>query len=77
MSDWFNKIKYQDYDVIISNPPYVEAREMESNRNLAYEPKIALYGGKINLTRFRWLVCVSKYFEFLEIGSIPSISYSL
>ncbi|MEE2684061.1 MAG: peptide chain release factor N(5)-glutamine methyltransferase [Pseudomonadota bacterium] len=73
MSDWFNKIKYQDYDVIISNPPYVEAREMESNRNLAYEPKIALYGGKDGLSEIKLIIKES--FFYLKGGGCLIIEH--
>ena len=42
------------YDLIISNPPYVEADEMETLQpELAYEPDTALYGGEDGLMFYR------------------------
>jgi len=41
-SDFFNNIKDKDYDVIISNPPYVMEDEPLS-KTVLYEPHIALY----------------------------------
>ncbi len=35
----------QKFDIIISNPPYI-AEDAPLERNLAYEPDIALFGGK-------------------------------
>lgn len=39
-SDWFNNVTGK-FDVIISNPPYIEHNDSHLN-NLQYEPKIAL-----------------------------------
>ena len=66
ISNWFNDIEYHDYDLIISNPPYVEAREIESNRDLAYEPKIALCGGEDGLSELKLIIKES--FFYLKDG---------
>ncbi len=36
----------EDFDIIISNPPYI-SNYFEIEKNLTYEPKRALFGGKI------------------------------
>jgi len=41
-SDLFNNIKNRKFDIIISNPPYLESDEKADNE---YEPEIALYKG--------------------------------
>lgn len=41
-SDLFNNIKEKNFDIIISNPPYVMTEE-ELPKNVKYEPKLALY----------------------------------
>ena len=73
VSDWFKKVKYNNYDLIISNPPYVEERALEFNNNLKYEPRLALYGGKtglnsLNLIKAKFVFCVRDlFFLFFEI----------
>lgn len=44
-SDVFEKIDGK-YDVIFANPPYVEDRYVQMSKDLYFEPKIALLGGK-------------------------------
>lgn len=41
-SNLFENIKYNDFDIIISNPPYVMENE-ELPKNVTYEPSLALY----------------------------------
>lgn len=36
----------EDIDILVSNPPYIRANEV-LEKNLAYEPDIALFGGEI------------------------------
>lgn len=44
------------YDLIACNPPYLTAAEMEScQRELTFEPALALYGGEDGLTFYRRL----------------------
>ena len=46
LSNWFEKVEAQ-YDIIISNPPYIEENERSimAPETLAYEPSLALFGG--------------------------------
>ncbi len=49
-SDLFSKIEGENYDGIVSNPPYVTSLEMNSlEKNVKREPFIALYGGEDGL----------------------------
>ncbi|MCH2191308.1 MAG: peptide chain release factor N(5)-glutamine methyltransferase [Gammaproteobacteria bacterium] len=43
VSDWFNNIKEQKFDLIASNPPYIEAKDPHLERgDLRFEPNTAL-----------------------------------
>ncbi len=47
----------EQFDLIISNPPYVEADEMESLQpEVGYEPDTALYGGEDGLMFYRAII---------------------
>ena len=53
-------------DLIISNPPYIKSEELPSlQREVGFEPKTALDGGKDGLMFYRaicdrWLPCCKK-----------------
>lgn len=58
LSDWFAGITDQTFDLIVSNPPYISAEEMQ---NLDpdvqnWEPKIALTSGGDGLESYRILI---------------------
>jgi len=46
LSNWFENVSGR-YDIIISNPPYIEENErsMMAPETLIYEPRLALFGG--------------------------------
>lgn len=53
-SDWLQTVGGH-YDLIISNPPYIDAKAMGqlSDEVLDYDPRIALYGGEDGLDPYR------------------------
>ncbi len=52
-SNWFEKIPLEQYDIIVSNPPYIRLDEEIEQIVKDNEPAIALYGGKDGLTCYR------------------------
>ena len=52
--DWYAAVSDR-YDVIVSNPPYVEADDPHLDA-LGYEPRVALVGGSDGLAAFRVIV---------------------
>ena len=72
--DWIDIDK--DYDVIVSNPPYLTISEYKniSKEIINYEPEIALIGGKDGLSCYRKLankfpkITHSNSLCFIEIG---------
>jgi len=45
---------YRDFDIIVSNPPYLTAAEMAGlQKEVAYEPEMALFGGDDGLEMYR------------------------
>lgn len=75
-SDLFDAIPKQKFDVIVSNPPYVDAEDMaELSEEFRYEPEIGLAAGSDGLTLVdRMLVQAHAYLNdhaalFIEVGN--------
>lgn len=74
-SDMFENIEEKDFDIIVSNPPYIKTSVISTLSNeVKNEPHIALDGGKDGL-KFYNIICekAEKYMNrngiiFLEIG---------
>ncbi len=53
-SNLFNKIKDKKFDIIVSNPPYIETETIKRlSKDVQNEPRIALDGGKDGLDFYR------------------------
>ncbi|MCE3255075.1 MAG: prmC [Rickettsiaceae bacterium] len=75
-SDWFEDLKIRDFDLIISNPPYIKTSEIshlqEEVKN--FEPNLALDGGDDGLFCYQKIALKAKEFlkesgfVILEIG---------
>lgn len=54
LSDWFQAIEPEMFDVIVSNPPYIALDDIHMNLgDVRFEPKSALLSGKDGLTDIR------------------------
>ena len=79
-SDWFESLKGKRFDLIISNPPYVNSELGELSPELKHEPQAALYADEQGLSDVKFLV--SKFEEYskpqaiflCEIGSEQKVS---
>jgi release factor glutamine methyltransferase len=60
-SNWFDALRDEHFDVIVSNPPYVASGDAHlSQGDLRFEPRGALDGGDDGLTAIRHLVTESQ-----------------
>lgn len=73
-SDWFSNVKLEQYDIIVSNPPYIRTDEEIEEIVKNNEPSLALYGGVDGLDCYRKILANIKSYlnnKFLiafEIG---------
>jgi release factor glutamine methyltransferase len=57
LSDWFSELKEEKFDVIVSNPPYIEAADAHLNLgDLRFEPISALASGADGLDAIRTII---------------------
>ena len=64
-SNLFAKLKDKKFDIIVSNPPYIETNLIKNlPKDVQKEPKIALDGGKDGLDFYRKIA--DKAYEFLN-----------
>jgi release factor glutamine methyltransferase len=57
LSDWFNALKNEKFDIIVSNPPYIEADDAHlSQGDLRFEPIAALASGQDGLDDIRRII---------------------
>ncbi|AUR52485.1 50S ribosomal protein L3 N(5)-glutamine methyltransferase [Aquella oligotrophica] len=64
-SDLFNELGdyFETFDLILTNPPYVDTRRMESlPKEYLYEPNLALFGGTDGLEFVDKILKQSKYY---------------
>ena len=75
VSDWFENIALEKYDIIVSNPPYIELTERgKLQSELQYEPQTALYADNDGLGCYRTILTQAHEYLagggkiFLEVG---------
>lgn len=57
LSHWFNDLAHRSFDVIVSNPPYIETSDAHLNQgDLRFEPVTALASGKDGLDDIRKII---------------------
>jgi release factor glutamine methyltransferase len=57
LSDWFSSLKDQKFDVIVSNPPYIEQNDAHLNQgDLPWEPVSALVSGADGLDDIKKII---------------------
>lgn len=59
LSDWFQSVPLQSFDLIVSNPPYVEQDSRFVNVETDFEPQGALYSGIDGLDAIRHIISAS------------------
>lgn len=59
--DWCDALPKKNYDVIVSNPPYIAEHDPHL-KQLSYEPQSALISGKKGLTAIEKIISQSKKF---------------
>ena len=60
-SDWFADIDESEFDVIVSNPPYVETRDPGFELGeIRYEPRLALDGGEKGMDAYHHIVPLAR-----------------
>lgn len=73
-SDWFSNVKLEQYDIIVSNPPYIRTDEEIEEIVKDNEPSLALYGGVDGLDCYRKILANikpylnNKFLIAFEIG---------
>jgi release factor glutamine methyltransferase len=61
LSDWFGALGPEQFDLIVSNPPYVAAGDAHLERgDLRFEPRLALVGGEDGLACIREIAARAK-----------------
>ena len=66
-SNLFQNLGQEKYDMIVSNPPYIRRKEIESlDREVKKEPRLALDGGEDGLDFYREII--DRGYEYLKYG---------
>lgn len=66
-SNLFQDLGQEKYDIIVSNPPYIRRKEIETlDEEVRREPRLALDGGEDGLDFYRNII--DKGYEYLKYG---------
>lgn len=61
LSDWFSALQNETFDLIVSNPPYIEGHDIHLNQgDLRFEPLSALASGDDGLNDIRHIISHAK-----------------
>jgi len=66
LSDWFTAIPLNTFDIIVSNPPYIEAADEHLTGAIRHEPMTALVSGADGLDAIRVIISEAK--AYLQNG---------
>jgi release factor glutamine methyltransferase len=55
-SDWFNALAKKKFDVIVSNPPYLEENDPHLSKGLEHEPMDALVSGPMGMKAIQHII---------------------
>lgn len=73
---FLNKPNKEKFDIIVSNPPYIDEEEMRKlQKEVLYEPQIALSGGDDGLMYYKRISCSAR--DFLKSGGILAFEIGL
>jgi release factor glutamine methyltransferase len=83
-SNWYSAVNQNDYDYIISNPPYISLSEkaLVATETELFEPKLALYAKDSGLKAYKEIINKAKNYLkengkiFLEIGYRQKVAVS-
>ncbi|MGK9174328.1 peptide chain release factor N(5)-glutamine methyltransferase [Yokenella regensburgei] len=63
VSHWFSALEGASFDVIVSNPPYIDERDAHLDvGDVRFEPRSALVAAKEGLADIAWIIAQSKRF---------------
>ena len=66
-SNLFQDLGQEKYDIIVSNPPYIKRKDLETlDREVKREPRLALDGGEDGLDFYRKII--DRGYEYLKYG---------
>ena len=76
LSDWFSNLGKEQFDIIVSNPPYIAAGDPQLAADvLAYEPRQALIAGTAGLEAIAVIITTAP--RHLQQGGWPIIEHGI